>query len=52
MGGARPDGHSENQAVHVVGGKPFTFEESLSFTHMKVYTLSGLRKRGLRIKQT
>lgn len=45
-------GALENQTVPVVGDIPFTFEQSLSFTRMKVYTLSGLRKQSLRIKQT
>lgn len=49
---ACPDGHFENHPVPVLGDIPFTIEESLSFTRMKVYTLSGLRNQRLRIKQT
>lgn len=52
IGSAHPDERFENHPIPVLGDIPFTFEESLSFTRMKVYTLSGLRNQGLRIKQT
>lgn len=47
-----PDGCFQNQPMPMLGGIHFTFRETLSFTHVKVYTLPGLQNQALRIKQT
>lgn len=52
IGSTCPDRYFENQSAAVLGDIPFTVMESPSFTCVEVYTLSGLRNQGLRIKQT